>query len=162
MGKVVSILIADDEPLIRKYIVEPLRMNGHVCREVRNEWEALHLFEEGFVPESALVDALIPGDKISMDIDSQSYGYTRGLRLCRYIKTDINARCRIILNTGMGDYIRFAQRLGIWGYNVKPTRDINFLCEQLCKGTLSDEEIGKPVIDIAREIDILHGRRERE
>ncbi len=159
MSDKVSMLLVDDEPLIRKSGKWLIENKGFRCIIAGNEAEAVKKIENGFIPEVALIDFLIPVGNITRErYEGELHGLTGGLRLAKFIQQETNGRCRTILVTGLMDYRIHAQEGGVWGYCSKPVEDWDLLIEILGKGFLESSEMGKPTIDVDIEIRKLQGK----
>ncbi len=135
-----------------------LEKRGFICKTAGTEAEAIRLISEGFFPESAMVDFLIPVGRITRDIDGELHGLTGGARLIKFIMKETEGRCRTILTTGLNSYREHAQESGAWGYCSKPVADWLVLFDILGEGYLRDNEVGKFPLDVNTEI----GRRSVE
>jgi DNA-binding response OmpR family regulator len=86
MGRVTTVLVVDDEPIVREVVCSYLRRDGFLTLEADDGDEARRLFERG---DSSVVvlDIMLPG--------------TDGLELCRWIRT--RSRVPVIMLTARGD-----------------------------------------------------------
>ncbi|HSC28347.1 MAG TPA: response regulator [Vicinamibacterales bacterium] len=103
-----SVLIVDDEPLIRWSLGETLEAAGHSVREAGSAAEALRFFEPGAEPIGAVVlDLKLP--------DSSDLGLLRRIR-------QLAPACRIILITAHGtpEVLEEARKSGVSGVLTKP------------------------------------------
>src|SRR4051812_48717566 len=66
-----TILVVDDEPIVRDVVVRYLRRDGHRTREAATGDEAREILEAE-MPELVVLDVMLPG--------------TDGLELCRWIR----------------------------------------------------------------------------
>ncbi|OGG01400.1 hypothetical protein A2Z33_02575 [Candidatus Gottesmanbacteria bacterium RBG_16_52_11] len=154
----ITTLVVDDEQITRVEFKEILTRFGFKCRIAGSEDAAVRIVENGFYPETAIIDYLIPTGRQAF-LDGQSYGLTGGLRLSRYLLEKTEGRCRVILLTGLDSFREAAQQAGIWGYCEKPV--IQRLFDVLSDGALKDDEIGKPTINIRDEITSRVSGKER-
>jgi DNA-binding response OmpR family regulator len=67
-----TILVVDDEPVVRDVVVRYLRRDGHATLEAANGDDARRLIEES-APSLVVLDVMLPG--------------TDGLELCRWIRS---------------------------------------------------------------------------
>jgi CheY-like chemotaxis protein len=154
----ITTLIVDDEQIARREIKEILTRRGFKCRLAGSEDAVVRIIEDGFYPETAIIDNLIPSGSHEY-LDGQSYGVTGGLRLCRYILEQTNGLCRVIILSGLDSYREASQLAGAWGYCEKPI--IEGFFDFLNDGLLKPDEIGKPTINIRSEISNRNMGKER-
>ena len=86
MGPVTTVLVVDDEPIVREVVCSYLRRDGFETLEADDGEEAKRLFERG---DSSVVvlDLMLPG--------------TDGLALCRWIRSQ--SRVPVIMLTARGE-----------------------------------------------------------
>jgi DNA-binding response OmpR family regulator len=86
MGSVTTVLVVDDEPIVREVVCSYLRRDGYTTLEAEDGDEARRLFERG---DSSVVvlDVMLPG--------------ADGLELCRWIRA--RSRVPVIMLTARGD-----------------------------------------------------------
>lgn len=114
-----TILIAEDDPLIRKATAHYLAEKGYIILEAGNGDEALQLFREK-KPDILLTDLRMP----KLD----------GLQLIHTI-TEEYPHIPVIIFSGMGtmsDVIE-ALRAGAWDYLTKPIRNLDILAHSINK-----------------------------
>jgi two-component system, cell cycle sensor histidine kinase and response regulator CckA len=56
-----TVLIVEDEDLVRAFVVRALRSHGYQCREARNAGEALRLLEKEARVDLVITDVVMPG-----------------------------------------------------------------------------------------------------
>ena len=106
-----KILIADDDRIVRRIVVAKLSGLGYDMTQSEDGQEALHLLEDGFVPDLVITDSLMPR--------------MTGLELARSIRSSPNsdvAKLPIIMLTsrqGEHDVIEGLQT-GLDDYVTKP------------------------------------------
>ncbi|HEV2743730.1 MAG TPA: response regulator [Rubrobacter sp.] len=106
-----KILIADDDRIVRRIVVAKLSGLGYDMTQAEDGQEALHLLEDGFVPDLVITDSLMPR--------------MTGLELARSIRSSPNsdvAKLPIIMLTsrqGEHDVIEGLQT-GLDDYVTKP------------------------------------------
>src|SRR5918911_2191667 len=81
-----TILVVDDEPIVRDVVVRYLRRDGHHTREAATGDEAREILEAE-PPELVVLDVMLPG------VD--------GLELCRWIRAQ--STLPVIMLTARGD-----------------------------------------------------------
>ncbi len=81
-----TILVVDDEPIVRDVVVRYLRRDGHDTREAATGDEAREILEAE-TPELVVLDVMLPG--------------TDGLELCRWIRS--RSDLPVIMLTARGD-----------------------------------------------------------
>jgi DNA-binding response OmpR family regulator len=81
-----TILVVDDEPIVRDVVVRYLRRDGHQTREAASGDEAREILEAE-APELVVLDVMLPG--------------TDGLELCRWIRA--RSDLPVIMLTARGD-----------------------------------------------------------
>jgi two-component system response regulator ResD len=81
-----TILVVDDEPIVRDVVVRYLRRDGHSTREASTGDEAREILEAE-TPELVVLDVMLPG--------------TDGLELCRWIRS--RSDLPVIMLTARGD-----------------------------------------------------------
>jgi DNA-binding response OmpR family regulator len=81
-----TILVVDDEPIVRDVVVRYLRRDGHQTREATTGDEAREILEAE-TPELVVLDVMLPG--------------TDGLELCRWIRA--RSDLPVIMLTARGD-----------------------------------------------------------
>jgi two-component system response regulator ResD len=81
-----TILVVDDEPIVRDVVVRYLRRDGHSTREAATGDEAREILEAE-TPELVVLDVMLPG--------------TDGLELCRWIRS--RSDLPVIMLTARGD-----------------------------------------------------------
>lgn len=160
MPRGTSILLVEDEPVVRRVMPEMLKARGYNCKAVGNINQAIKIIEEGFFPESAAVDFLVPGGRGPLidSLENESYGLSGGLLFCKYLLLATGGKCRIVLTTGLNDYRAAAQEAGIWGYLLKPVHDFGAFFDILGEGSLNNREMGQPTLDVN---DLIRSRLER-
>lgn len=156
VSKEVSILVVDDEPIVCRNMKDFINNRGYHCRTASSEGEAMRMINNGYLPESALIDILIPEGRIGRNIDNDLHGLTGGLRLAKFIQKEVGKECRIIVYSALLRYREPAQEAGVWGFISKPVWNFNGLIDLLGKGFLSKNEIKKQTIDLDREINTRH------
>lgn len=104
-----KLLIAEDEPLVRNYLVTMARMFGYECLEASNGREALALFETEN-PDVVLTDYQMP--------EMDGFAFLKEIR-------EISQRAIVIVLTGegSGDVAGRALQLGANNYLHKPVAD---------------------------------------
>ncbi|GAB4346992.1 MAG: hypothetical protein Kow0089_24530 [Desulfobulbaceae bacterium] len=114
-----TILIAEDDDLIRRSITRILRTKGYEVLEAENGAIALEIFREK-MPALVLTDLRMP----EMD----------GFELLEKVWAE-SPQTPVIIISGVGtkpDIIR-ALRSGAWDYIMKPIEDINYLVDTIDK-----------------------------
>ena len=86
MGGVATVLVVDDEPIVREVVVRYLERDGHTTLEADNGARARELLEQQ-TPDLVVLDVMLPG------ID--------GLELCRWIRS--RSELPVILLTARGE-----------------------------------------------------------
>ncbi len=81
-----TILVVDDEPVVRDVVIRYLRRDGHETREAATGDEARQILEAES-PELVVLDVMLPG--------------TDGLELCRWIRS--RSELPVIMLTARGD-----------------------------------------------------------
>jgi DNA-binding response OmpR family regulator len=81
-----TILVVDDEPIVRDVVVRYLRRDGHSTREAATGDEAREILESE-TPELVVLDVMLPG--------------TDGLELCRWIRS--RSDLPVIMLTARGE-----------------------------------------------------------
>jgi CheY-like chemotaxis protein len=56
-----TVLIVEDEPLVRALVVRALRSHGYQCLEAKDAAEALRMIEHGVDPDLVITDVVMPG-----------------------------------------------------------------------------------------------------
>lgn len=115
-----TVLIAEDDPLVRRTTGHYLRGKGYNVLEAENGKEALRLFRER-TSDIVITDLRMP------ELD--------GMALVRTIVQE-DARIPVIIFSGMGtmsDVIE-ALRAGAWDYLTKPIVDMEILDHSISKG----------------------------
>jgi CheY-like chemotaxis protein len=145
----IKVLVVDDEPITTNNWKEILNNRGLKCKTANSEYEALEIIDNGYLPESALIDYLIPSGDISKYIDQKSFGTTGGLRLCQSIQRATGGFCRTVLTSGLSLYRELPEMKGVWGYYCKPIfNDIDIMVDELGKGVLTNEELRKQTLNL--------------
>jgi DNA-binding response OmpR family regulator len=85
-GGMSTVLVVDDEPIVRDVVVRYLRRDGHETLEAGTGEEAMTLLERE-LPSLVVLDVMLPG--------------TDGLELCRHIRA--SSDLPIVLLTARGD-----------------------------------------------------------
>ncbi len=108
------VLVIDDQPGIRRLLVEVLSDEGYIVITAGNGYEGLQTVRE-YKPDLILMDMKMPG----MD----------GIETLRELKK-IDQEDRVIMMTAYGELemVNQAQEIGASGYITKPF-DINTLCQ---------------------------------
>lgn len=108
------VLVIDDQPGIRRLLMEVLSEEGYVVITAGNGYEGLQAVKE-YKPDLILMDMKMPG----MD----------GIETLRELKK-IDQEDRVIMMTAYGELemVNQAQEIGASGYITKPF-DINTLCQ---------------------------------
>jgi len=114
-----TILIAEDDPLIRKTTSHYLKANGYVVLEASDGREALHLFRENG-PDLILTDLRMP------ELD--------GMQLVEMVVKE-NPQIPVIIFSGMGTMVDVieALRIGAWDYLIKPISDLKILLHSITR-----------------------------
>src|ERR671931_41257 len=81
-----TVLVVDDEPIVRDVVVRYLRRDGHETREAATGDEAREILESS-PPELVVLDVMLPG--------------TDGLELCRWIRA--RSELPVIMLTARGE-----------------------------------------------------------
>ncbi len=111
MGQL-SILIADDEALIRLDIKEMLQGAGHiVCAEANNGLKAVEL-AKAFAPDMAILDVMMPG------LD--------GLEVAKILQS-LNIPVLLLTAYSQSKFINRAEKVSVYGYLVKPITERDLL-----------------------------------
>ena len=163
MSAMTTVLVVDDEPIVRDVVVRYLRRDGFTTLEAADGDAARRLIETG-EPELVVLDVMLPG--------------TEGLELCRWIRSRsdlpvimLTARGeeadRIVgLELGADDYVTkpFSPRelatrvktvLRRSGGIATPTERIAFADVVLDGASREVTKSGTPVTLTAREFDLL-------
>jgi DNA-binding response OmpR family regulator len=82
-----TVLVVDDEPIVRDVVVRYLRRDGYETREAATGDEARRILEAGESPELVVLDVMLPG--------------TDGLELCRWIRS--RSELPVIMLTARGE-----------------------------------------------------------
>ncbi|HBW35783.1 ANTAR domain-containing response regulator [Desulfosporosinus sp. BICA1-9] len=107
-----SILIADDEALIRLDIKEMLQGAGHiVCGEANNGPKAVEL-AKSFAPDLAILDVMMPG------LD--------GLEVAKILHS-MNIPVLLLTAYSQSKFINRAEKVSVYGYLVKPITERDLL-----------------------------------
>lgn len=107
-----SILIADDEALIRLDIKEMLQGAGHIiCGEANNGATAVEL-AKSLAPDLAILDVMMPG------ID--------GLDVAKILHS-MNIPVLLLTAYSQPKYINRAEKVNVYGYLVKPITERDLL-----------------------------------
>ncbi|HBV88926.1 MAG TPA: response regulator [Desulfosporosinus sp.] len=107
-----SILVADDEALIRLDIKEMLQGAGHiVCAEANNGLKAVEL-AKSFAPDLAILDVMMPG------ID--------GLEVAKCLHS-MNIPVLLLTAYSQSKLINRAEKVSVYGYLVKPITEEDLL-----------------------------------
>ena len=107
-----SILIADDEALIRLDIKEMLQGAGHiVCGEANNGLKAVEL-AKSFAPDLAILDVMMPG------LD--------GLEVAKILHS-MNIPVLLLTAYSQSKFINRAEKVSVYGYLVKPITERDLL-----------------------------------
>ena len=107
-----KILIIDDDPQIRRLVVEILANAGHEIFDVKDGEEGLRLVQTQR-PALVITDILMP------EID--------GLEVIRELRRDTPRIPAIAISGGDAIYLRMAKRLGATTTLVKPFRPMELL-----------------------------------
>ena len=111
MGQL-SILIADDEALIRLDIKEMLQGAGHiVCAEANNGLKAVEL-AKAFAPDLAILDVMMP------ELD--------GLEVAKILHS-LNIPVLLLTAYSQSKFINRAEKVSVYGYLVKPITERDLL-----------------------------------
>jgi CheY-like chemotaxis protein len=149
MSEKIQALVVDDENIAAGALQRLLRGRGFDCKIAANERQAFNIVRDGYFPEVALIDYLIPqGGRIDYEVDVASYGLTCGMRLSKEILRETSGICRIVLMTGLSNYQVPASESGVWGYCEKPIGNVPALLGMLELGMLAGDEIGAPTRDL--------------
>ncbi|HBW37523.1 ANTAR domain-containing response regulator [Desulfosporosinus sp. BICA1-9] len=109
---VLSILIADDEALIRLDIKEMLQGAGHiVCAEANNGLKAVKL-AKSFAPDLAILDVMMPG--------------LNGLEVAKILHS-MNIPVLLLTAYSQSKFINRAEKVSVYGYLVKPITERDLL-----------------------------------
>lgn len=107
-----SILIADDEALIRLDIKEMLQGAGHiVCGEANNGLKAVEL-AKSLTPDLAILDVMMPG------LD--------GLEVAKILHS-MNIPVLLLTAYSQSKFINRAEKVSVFGYLVKPITERDLL-----------------------------------
>lgn len=107
-----SILIADDEALIRLDIKEMLQGAGHiVCGEANNGLKAVEL-AKSLTPDLAILDVMMPG------LD--------GLEVAKILHS-MNIPVLLLTAYSQPNFINRAEKVRVYGYLVKPITERDLL-----------------------------------
>lgn len=107
-----SILIADDEALIRLDIKEMLQGAGHiVCGEANNGLKAVEL-AKSLAPDLAILDVMMPG------LD--------GLEVAKILHS-MNIPVLLLTAYSQSKFINRAEKVSVYGYLVKPITEQDLL-----------------------------------
>ncbi|GAB6154189.1 ANTAR domain-containing response regulator [Desulfosporosinus burensis] len=107
-----SILIADDEALIRLDIKEMLQGAGHiVCAEANNGLKAVEL-AKSLAPDLAILDVMMPG------LD--------GLEVAKSLHS-MNIPVLLLTAYSQTKFINRAEKVSVYGYLVKPITERDLL-----------------------------------
>ena len=107
-----SILIADDEALIRLDIKEMLQGAGHiVCGEANNGLKAVEL-AKSFAPDLAILDVMMP------ELD--------GLEVAKILHS-MNIPVLLLTAYSQSKFIKRAEKVSVYGYLVKPITERDLL-----------------------------------
>lgn len=151
MSEKVSALVVDDDNDARSRWKRFLTIRGFSCRTAATQREALKLLANGFFPEVALVDYLLPSEvRVDNKVEALSHGLTGGMSLVPDILLVTGGLCRIVVMTGLHDYLEQASESGSWGYCEKPIPDFEGLVALLLPGILKGHEIGAPTKDLGK------------
>jgi DNA-binding response OmpR family regulator len=82
-----TVLVVDDEPIVRDVVVRYLRRDGYETREAATGDEARRILEAEESPELVVLDVMLPG--------------TDGLELCRWIRS--RSELPVIMLTARGE-----------------------------------------------------------
>jgi DNA-binding response OmpR family regulator len=160
---VATVLVVDDEPIVRDVVVRYLRRDGHTTLEAADGIDARRMIEAD-EPNLVVLDVMLPG--------------TDGLTLCRWIRE--RSDIPVILLTARGDEADriVGLELGADDYVTKPfsprelaarvrtvlrrsergaahAEPLSFGAITLDAGTRDVRKAGKPVTLTAREFDLL-------
>jgi DNA-binding response OmpR family regulator len=86
MGDMATVLVVDDEPIVREVVVRYLQREGHTTLEADHGDRARELLEQE-APDLVVLDVMLPG--------------TDGLELCRWIRA--RSELPVILPTARGE-----------------------------------------------------------
>ena len=107
-----SILVADDEALIRLDIKEMLQGAGHiVCGEANNGLKAVEL-AKSLTPDLAILDVMMPG------LD--------GLEVAKILHS-MNIPVLLLTAYSQSKFINRAEKVSVYGYLVKPITERDLL-----------------------------------
>lgn len=107
-----SILIADDEALIRLDLKEMLQGAGHiVCAEANNGLKAVELAKT-YAPDLAILDVMMPG------LD--------GLEAAKILHS-MNIPVLLLTAYSQSKFINRAEKVSVYGYLVKPITERDLL-----------------------------------
>jgi DNA-binding response OmpR family regulator len=160
---VATVLVVDDEPIVRDVVVRYLRRDGHTTLEAADGIDARRMIEAD-EPNLVVLDVMLPG--------------TDGLTLCRWIRE--RSDIPVILLTARGDEADriVGLELGADDYVTKPfsprelaarvrtvlrrsergaahAEPLSFGAITLDAGTRDVRKAGEPVTLTAREFDLL-------
>jgi DNA-binding NarL/FixJ family response regulator len=152
MSDKISVLIVDDEMGVRVGFEQIFKEFS--CKILESERKAVDLLLDGYVPDVAIIDLLIPYGGKYPELDQKSYHMTAGARLSKYIVEKTEGRCRTILLTDMNRYRDHASESKVWGYIDKGHKyHMGILFEVAKWGPLKDWEIGQPTINIRASLE---------
>jgi len=120
-----SILVVDDDPLLRTFLTEVLRYGGYDAREAGSAEEALNQIAAR-EPDLALLDITMPG--------------MSGLELARRLHAETPVPFMFLSGSGDEDTTKQAAAFGAVGYLVKPV-EANQLLPALAAGLARADEI---------------------
>ncbi len=124
-----TILVVDDEPIVREVVARYLRRDGHQTREAATGDEAREILEAE-MPELVVLDVMLPG--------------TDGLELCRWIRA--RSDLPVIMLTARGDETDriVGLELGADDYVTKPfsPRELAVRVRNVLRRSRSDDDDG--------------------
>lgn len=143
-----SILLIDDDPLVRRSIAVYLEDNGYQVRQADNGWQALELFDQQ-QPDLVLTDLMMPG----MD----------GLAVVKAVQERAkNLPVIVISGNGSVKYAIETMRQGAWDYITKPIHDFEQLdrvigqslhrAQQACETQNRQLELALHSVDLAEQL----------
>ena len=143
MTERISILIVEDEEAPLEALVMLARYFGMSPKTAGSVWEVRQLIEQGYTPDTALVDLRIPqgGAQPSVQADSNRH-FSNGIVAAELILKE-HEHCRIIISSALKGMRESVQRVGVWGYVSKLSSGVPVI-KMLTQGPLLPSEIGQP------------------